>query len=172
MNILGCLDRRPPGIHLDGESVAQMNGDQLAGVRNRKVGFVFQSFNLHQRATALASVDYRSATPAGQTAGRKKPPGPQIGRVGRPHSPQAHRTVGRAAAARASPRADQRPGHPDGDSPPATWIRSGKIMELILRLNKERGTTIIIVTHDPRIAEQTERVIRLYDGQIVQEETS
>ena len=177
MNILGCLDRPTAGEYiLDGESVAQMNGDQLAGVRNRKVGFVFQSFNLLPRATALANVELPLRY-SGRANGRQEKARQALESVGLGdrirHKPTelSGGQQQRVAIARAlinDPAilmADEPTGNLDS--------KSGKeIMELILRLNKERGTTIIIVTHDPRIAEQTERVIRLYDGQIVQEETS
>lgn len=175
MNILGCLDRPTSGEYiLDGESVGQMNGDQLAGVRNRKVGFVFQSFNLLPRATALANVELPLRY-SGRPNGRQEKARQALESVGLGdrirHKPTelSGGQQQRVAIARAlinEPAilmADEPTGNLDS--------KSGKeIMELILRLNKDRGTTIIIVTHDPRIAEQTKSVIRLYDGEIVPEE--
>ncbi|HZW05220.1 MAG TPA: ABC transporter ATP-binding protein [Anaerolineaceae bacterium] len=174
MNILGCLDRPTSGEYiLDGESVAQMNGDQLAGVRNRKVGFVFQSFNLLPRATALANVElplrYSGKANGRQEKARKALEAVGLGdRVRHKPTELSGGQQQRVAIARAlinEPAilmADEPTGNLDS--------KSGKeIMELILRLNVERATTIIIVTHDPRIAEQTQRTIRLYDGRIVPE---
>ena len=175
MNILGCLDRPTSGEYvLDGEPVARLSGDQLAGVRNRKVGFVFQSFNLLPRASALANVELPLRY-AGVTSGRAERARQALELVGlgdRIHHKPTELSGGqqqRVAIARAlinNPSilmADEPTGNLDS--------KSGKeIMELILQLNRERGTTVIIVTHDQSIADQTGRIIRLHDGQIVEEQ--
>ncbi len=174
MNILGCLDRPTGGEYiLDGEVVSHLSSDQLAGIRNRKVGFVFQSFNLLPRATALSNVELPMRY-AGVGKGRTINAREALKSVGledrmnhRPPELSGGQQQ-RVAIARAlvnSPAiimADEPTGNLDS--------KSGKeIMELLLNLNRERGTTVIIVTHDPAIAAQTQRVIRLYDGLVVEE---
>ncbi|MEW5868005.1 MAG: ABC transporter ATP-binding protein [Chloroflexota bacterium] len=172
MNILGCLDVPTTGeYYLDGENVAGMNDNQLANIRNRKVGFVFQSFNLLPRSTAITNVELplRYSPPNGSSRRQRaiealKAVGLE-NRLG--HRPQelSGGQQQRVAIARAlvnNPSivmADEPTGNLDS--------RSGdEIMELLLNLNKERGTTLIIVTHDPEIAEHTQRVIRIRDGQM------
>jgi len=169
MNTLGCLDRPTSGEYiLDGESVGQMDDDQLASVRNRKVGFVFQSFNLLSRLTALGNVELPLRY-AGLTEGRRERARAALEAVGlgdrmthRPYELSGGQQQ-RVAVARslvnnpAIVMADEPTGNLDS--------KVGKeIMNLLLNLNKERGTTLIIVTHDAAIAEQTQRVIRLRDG--------
>jgi len=171
MNTLGCLDRPTSGDYiLDGESVAEMNDDQLASVRNRKVGFVFQSFNLLSRLTALGNVELPLRY-AGITEGRRERAQAALEAVGlkdrmlhRPYELSGGQQQ-RVAVARslvnnpAIIMADEPTGNLDS--------KVGKeIMSLLLNLNKDRGTTLIIVTHDPTIAEQTQRVIRLRDGEL------
>jgi putative ABC transport system ATP-binding protein len=174
MNILGCLDRPTGGEYLlDGEVVSHLSSDQLAGIRNRKVGFVFQSFNLLPRATALSNVELPLRY-AGISKGRTHLAREALESVGlgdrMTHRPPelSGGQQQRVAIARAlvnNPAiimADEPTGNLDS--------KSGKeIMELLLTLNRERGTTVIIVTHDPAIASQTLRVIRLYDGLVVEE---
>ena len=171
MNTLGCLDRPTSGEYiLDGESVGEMNDDQLASVRNRKVGFVFQSFNLLSRLTAVGNVELPLRY-AGLTEGRRERAKAALASVGlgdrmthRPYELSGGQQQ-RVAVARAIVNdpamimADEPTGNLDS--------KVGKeIMHLLLNLNKERGTTLIIVTHDPKIAEQTQRVIRLRDGEL------
>jgi len=171
MNTLGCLDRPTSGEYLlDGESVGEMDDDQLASVRNRKVGFVFQSFNLLSRLTALGNVELPLRY-AGLAEGRKDRARAALEAVGlgdrmrhRPYELSGGQQQ-RVAVARAivnNPAiimADEPTGNLDS--------KVGKeIMGLLLGLNKDIGTTLIIVTHDPTIAEQTQRVIRLRDGEL------
>ncbi|WKZ34796.1 MAG: ABC transporter ATP-binding protein [Anaerolineales bacterium] len=171
MNTLGCLDRPTSGEYiLDGESVADMDDDQLASVRNRKVGFVFQSFNLLSRLTALGNVELPLRY-AGLTEGRRERAQAALEAVGlsdrmthRPYELSGGQQQ-RVAVARAlvnNPAiimADEPTGNLDS--------KVGKeIMNLLLSLNKDLGTTLIIVTHDAAVAEQTQRVIRLRDGEL------
>ncbi len=169
MNILGCLDHPTEGSYtLDGEQVAHLRDDQLAGIRNRKVGFIFQNFNLLPRQTAIANVELPMRY-AGITEGRKERAIDALKLVGLgdrlTHRP-AELSGGqqqRVAIARslvndpAIIMADEPTGNLDS--------RSGReIMELLLKLNSERGTTLIIVTHDSNVSSQTQRVVRLKDG--------
>jgi putative ABC transport system ATP-binding protein len=169
MNTLGCLDRPTSGEYvLDGEPVASLNDDQLASIRNRKVGFVFQSFNLLSRQTAITNVELPLRY-SGNLDGRRERAIEALKAVGledrmthRPYELSGGQQQ-RVAIARAivnNPAiimADEPTGNLDS--------KVGKeIMALLLNLNKESGTTLIIVTHDPIIAEQTQRFIRLRDG--------
>jgi putative ABC transport system ATP-binding protein len=175
MNLPGCLDRPKEGDYiLDGVQVSQMNDDQLAAARNHLVGFVFQSFNLLSRQTALANVELPLRY-GGITNGRKQKAIEALTAVGlgdrvthRPTELSGGQQQ-RVAIARAlinDPAiimADEPTGNLDS--------KSGKeIMDLILSLNKTRKTTIIIVTHDQNIARQTQRIINLSDGKVVGEE--
>ncbi len=169
MNTLGCLDRPTGGEYiLDGEPVASLNDDQLASIRNRKVGFVFQSFNLLSRQTAITNVELPLRYSGNPERGREraiealKAVGLGDRMTHRPYELSGGQQQ-RVAIARAivnNPAiimADEPTGNLDS--------KVGKeIMTLLLNLNKESGTTLIIVTHDPVIAEQTQRVIRLRDG--------
>jgi putative ABC transport system ATP-binding protein len=170
MNILGCLDRPTSGEYcLDGESVANLQAEQLAEIRNRKVGFVFQSFNLLPRSTALANVELplRYAPPNGRK--RRELAEEALVDVGlgdrithRPNELSGGQQQ-RVAIARALVNdpaivmADEPTGNLDSKS-------GEEIMDLLLRINQERNATLIIVTHDPEIAELTQRVIHIRDG--------
>ena len=171
MNILGCLDRPTSGTYiLDGESVAGMNDDQHANVRNRKVGFIFQSFNLLSRATALSNVELPLRY-SGMRTGRKERARQSLIAVGLEerifHKPfelsggqQQRVAIARALVNNpAIIMADEPTGNLDSKV-------GQEIMDLLLNLNKQSGTTLIIVTHDPRIAAQTQRTIRIRDGMV------
>jgi putative ABC transport system ATP-binding protein len=174
MNILGCLDRPTAGEYsLNGESVATLNDDQLAEIRNRGVGFVFQSFNLLPRATALANVELPMRYAALNGRNRKEVAKDALEAVGlgdRIHHRPNELSGGqmqRVAIARALVNdpaiimADEPTGNLDTKS-------GDEIMTLLKNLNKERGTTLIIVTHDPEVAELTNRIVSLRDGLIAE----
>jgi putative ABC transport system ATP-binding protein len=169
MNIIGCLDRPTSGEYiLDGETVSRLTDDQLATIRNRKVGFVFQSFNLLNRATALANVELPLRY-SNLAKGRREKALNALQAVGLSDriDHRSNELSGgqqqRVAIARALVNdpaiilADEPTGNLD--------TKSGQeIMDLLLSLNREHGTTLIIVTHAADIAAQTQRIIRIRDG--------
>lgn len=174
MNILGALDRPTSGTYyLNGQLVSDLKDDELAVIRNREVGFVFQTFNLLGRHTALANVELPMRY-SGVVNGRRAKAIAALESVGlgdRIHHKPNELSGGqqqRVAIARAlinQPAiilADEPTGNLDS--------KSGlEIIEILLGLNKEQGTTLIFVTHDSDIAAQTQRIISLLDGQIVDE---
>ncbi len=176
MNMIGCLDQPTSGEYiLDGERVSNLKDDQLATIRNRKVGFVFQSFNLLPRATALANVELPLRY-AGVGRGRKDRAREALELVGladRIHHRPNELSGGqqqRVAIARAlvnNPAiilADEPTGNLDSKS-------GEEIMQLLLGLNQEHGTTLVIVTHDPVVASRTPRIIQIMDGVVVEQDT-
>jgi putative ABC transport system ATP-binding protein len=171
MNIIGCLDRPTSGDYiLDGVNVSNLKDDQLASIRNRKVGFIFQSFNLLPRATALTNVELPMRY-SGVRSERKERARTALQAVGlgdrithRPSELSGGQQQ-RVAIARALVNdpaiilADEPTGNLDSKS-------GVEIMHLLLQLNKEHGTTLVIVTHDPEVAAQTQRVIHIRDGMV------
>ena len=175
MNILGCLDHPTGGIYkLGGELVSEMSDSQLAEIRNRKIGFVFQSFNLLPRLTALENVklpllyskNKANANERAQKALEMVGLGARINHKPKEMSGGQQQRVAIARALINDPEiimADEPTGNLDS--------KSGKeIMELLIRLNKEEHKTIILVTHDPKIGKQVPRVISVFDGMLGSEE--
>ncbi len=174
MNVLGCLDTPTSGTYsLDGEQVAGLDDEQLASVRNRKIGFVFQNFYLMPRMTALDNVAqpliYRGIGPAKRRVHART----ALERVGlgdrtlhRPNEMSGGQRQ-RVAVARALV------GHPElllADEPTGNLdSRTAKeIMDLFRQLHDE-GQTVVIVTHDPGIAACCRRLVRLHDGKIAED---
>lgn len=170
MNILGALDRPSSGEYfLDGEEVSKLSDEQLADVRNRKVGFVFQTFNLLPRASALSNVALPMRYSRHNGTDRKKRALEALRLVGLENRTQ-HRPnelsggqQQRVAIARSIVNgpsiimADEPTGNLD--------TRSGEdIMKLLLQMNAELGTTLIIITHDSEIAGRCQRTVYIRDG--------
>jgi len=174
MHILGCLSKPTNGQYiLDGEDVSNMDKNELAGIRNKKIGFVFQAYNLLPRTTALRNVTlpllYNHANPKTIDEGDEKAKAmlELVGLADRIHHQPQELSGGqqqRVAIARALINdpvlviADEPTGNLDSHS-------GVEIMNLLHKLHAQ-GTTIVMVTHDPRIAEHTQRTISLMDGMI------
>ncbi len=174
MNIIGCLDRPTKGSYsLEGSQISDLDDDQLAEIRNRKIGFVFQTFNLLGRQTALSNVELPMRY-AGVTNGMRKRALEALEAVGlgdRVHHRPNELSGGqqqRVAVARAlvnNPSmilADEPTGNLDSKS-------GDEVMKILLGLNEEFGTTLVFVTHDPEIAAKTNRIIKLFDGVITED---
>jgi ABC-type lipoprotein export system ATPase subunit len=174
MNILGCLDRPTSGRYwLDGEEVSQLSSDARALVRNRKIGFVFQSFNLLARTSALENVKMPLAYTASNLSERegRRRARELLQRVGLDerldHEPpqlsggQQQRVAIARALINHPPLlfADEPTGNLDSRT-------SEEILHMFQRLNAKEGITIILVTHDAGVASHAKRVIRIHDGLI------
>jgi putative ABC transport system ATP-binding protein len=175
MNIIGCLDVPSEGTYvLDDKDVSKMNDDELAEVRNRKIGFVFQTFNLLPRADSLHNVELPLIYSGTQRAKRKKMAEEALEKVGlgdRMHHKPNELSGGqrqRVAIARAlvnNPAiilADEPTGNLDSNT-------GEEIMEIFEQLH-EGGNTIILITHEEYIAKHSGRIVRLFDGVIKSDE--
>ena len=173
MNVLGCLDLPTSGQYfLDGEDISRMSDDQLAAIRNQKVGFVFQQFNLLPRMTVRRNAElpltYNGGKPEKEIHQRAEAILNAVGLGDRVNHRPTELSGGqqqRVAIARALINqpdlilADEPTGNLDSHT-------GADIMRLLLRLNKESGLTLVFVTHDPALAAQAQRVIHLRDGMI------
>ncbi len=172
MNLIGCLDRPTGGRYLlEGVDVASLDEEKLAAIRSRRIGFIFQNFNLLSRTSTLENVElplFYSGWPA-DGAARAQSLVTMVGLNGRERNYPSQLSGGqqqRVAVARAlinEPAillADEPTGNLDSTN-------SAEILEMMTRLNRERGLTIIIVTHDAEVAAYTDRIITFRDGVIV-----
>jgi putative ABC transport system ATP-binding protein len=171
MNIIGCLDQATSGSYLlDGTNVSTLDDNQLAEIRNRRIGFVFQQYNLLARTAALDNVELPLVYAGASNRRRRAIEALEaVGLGDRIHHKPNELSGGeqqRVAIARALINepdiilADEPTGNLDSKS-------GREIIELFQRLNEERGITVIFVTHDPEIAQVTHRIIRLFDGKVV-----
>ena len=176
MNLVGCLDRPTKGRYLlDGQDVSRLNNKELAGIRNRKIGFVFQGFNLLSRTSAVENVELPliySGVPHLQRVARALESLRAVGLEGRESHHPAQLSGGqqqRVAVARAlvnNPSiilADEPTGNLDSRT-------SVEIMEVFQRLNRERSITVLLVTHEPDIALGIKRVVTFKDGKVRRDE--
>jgi putative ABC transport system ATP-binding protein len=176
MNVVGCLDKPSGGrYHLDGVDIGLLSSNELAEIRNRTIGFVFQVFNLLSRTSALENVElpmlYQSI-PSAEKRQRALDALKSMGLEGREHHHPNQLSGGqqqRVAIARALVNdaplilADEPTGNLDTKT-------SQEIMELIVKLNREKGITIILVTHEADIAVFSKRSIRFLDGKVTGDE--
>jgi macrolide transport system ATP-binding/permease protein len=179
MAILGCLDRPDGGVYrLDGTDVAELSESELALIRSERLGFVFQSFNLLPRTPAVENVAlplaYAPGAPTSRTeqTRRAREALRAIGLAGREGNTPGQLSGGqqqRVAIARALMNdpdllfADEPTGNLDSKT-------SHEIMDALIKLNRERGLTVVVVTHEPDIAAYADRVVTMRDGQIIADE--
>src|SRR5438105_4417103 len=172
MNIIGCLDRPTRGTYvLDGQDVSELSKDERADIRNRKLGFVFQGFNLLSRTSALENVELPmlyAGVESGERHRRAVEALRSVGLAGREQNHPNQLSGGqqqRVAVARALVNdpalilADEPTGNLDSRT-------SVEVMEIFQRLNRERGITLVLVTHEPDIAQYAGRIVVFKDGKI------
>jgi putative ABC transport system ATP-binding protein len=173
MNIVGCLDRPTRGTYrLNGVDISTLSSDQRATIRNRQIGFVFQTFNLIARTSAIENVElplYYSDVPLAEQRQRAGDALALVGLAGRgDHLPnqlsggqQQRVAIARALVNRPSLLlADE----PTGNLDTQTSI---EILEIFVNLSRDQGITVVLVTHEPDIATYAQRVITFRDGQVV-----
>jgi putative ABC transport system ATP-binding protein len=177
MNVIGCLDQPTSGTYLlAGENISHLDDDRLAAIRNRQIGFVFQTFNLLVRTTALENVILPLVYAGVGRAKRRERARQALETVGLAdrmgHTPNelSGGQQQRVAIARALVNdpaiilADEPTGNLDSKS-------GAEVMVVLQELNRKQGITVVLVTHDPEISQHTGRVIHLYDGRITHNET-
>ena len=175
MNIIGALDRPTEGEYtLDGVAINQAGDAQLSGIRDSKIGFVFQTFNLIPRTSALKNVELPmlyASVPRGQRTARAKEllemvdMGERMGHMPNELSGGQKQRVAIARAMANDPAiilADEPTGALDSST-------GRLVMDLFHRLHREQGKTIVLITHNQELAEETQRVITIRDGQVVDE---
>jgi putative ABC transport system ATP-binding protein len=176
MNVIGCLDTPTGGVYeLDGVRVDNLDRNRLADIRNQRIGFVFQGFNLLARTTALENTELPliyKRVPAEERHHRAMQALAIVGLEGREHHTPSELSGGqqqRVAIARAlvvDPAlllADEPTGNLDS-------ARSAEVMKLLVQLNRERGLTIVMVTHEPDLAAYGSRIVTFKDGRILDDQ--
>ncbi len=174
MNLIGCLDVPDSGRYIfEGEDVGRLGDDRLAEIRNRKIGFIFQTYNLLPRLTALANVELPLLYGNGRDRRRRAMEAlEKVGLGDRVHhrptelSGGQQQRVGIARALVKNPSlvlADEPTGNLDSRS-------SEEIVAILQSLNREQGLTVVVVTHEPDIASSTQRIITTRDGIVVSDE--
>ncbi|MFC1904618.1 ABC transporter ATP-binding protein [Chloroflexota bacterium] len=174
LNLIGCLDVPTSGsYYLDGHEVSRLSSGELAGIRSQKIGFVFQTFNLLPRLSALANVELGMRYAGGVDRKRAMEALTKVGLAGRANHRPTELSGGemqRVAIARALVKkpplilADEPTGNLDS--------RSGEeIISMLTSLHAEQGITLVLITHDYNIAHNCQRIVHLMDGQVVSEET-
>jgi len=181
MHILGCLDRPTSGTYrLDGRDVSHLSDDELSAIRNRQIGFVFQGFNLLARTSALENVElpllyaHASRISPGERRARAMRALAAVGLADRAEHHPNQLSGGqqqRVAIARAllNDPAIVFADEPTGNLDSRTSI---EVMDIFQRLKDERGITIVLITHEPQVAEYGSRIVRFKDGLIVADEAN
>jgi putative ABC transport system ATP-binding protein len=174
LNLVGCLDKPTSGnYYLEGKEVSRLNGAELAHIRGEKIGFIFQTFNLLSRLTALANVELGMIYAGGVDRQRAKDALNKVGLGERINHRPIELSGGeqqRVAIARAIVKnptlflADEPTGQLDSHS-------GEEVISILTSLHAQQGITLIMVTHDINIARHCQRIIQLKDGELVQEET-
>ncbi len=170
LNIIGCLDRPTSGSYLlDGREVSKLNSNELAKVRGQKIGFIFQSYNLLPRISAVANVQL-GLTYAGVSDGHLAKEALALVGLGERanHKPtelsggeQQRVAIARALAKKPSiVLADEPTGNLDSKS-------GGEIMSMLTELNKQQGITMVIISHDQSVANKCQRILHIRDGELV-----
>jgi putative ABC transport system ATP-binding protein len=175
LNLLGCLDRPTSGSYmLDGREVSQLNSGELAKVRGQKIGFIFQTFNLLSRLSALANVELGMMYAGGVNRQRALECLEKVGLKERIHHRPIELSGGeqqRVAIARALAKnpalflADEPTGQLDSKS-------GHEIISILNSLHEDQGITVLVVTHDASIAQHCQRIFHLRDGEFVSEENN
>jgi len=172
MNIIGCLDRPTRGTYvLDGQDVSQLSKDERADIRSQKIGFVFQGFNLLSRTSALENVELPmlyAGIDSQERQKRSKEALAAVGLVGREQNHPNQLSGGQQQRVAIARSLVNRPAliladEPTGNLDSRTSI---EVMEIFQRLNREQGITLVLVTHEPDIAEYASRVVVFKDGRI------
>jgi len=173
LNIMGCLDKPTSGKYFfENKEVSQLGGNELAGIRGQRIGFIFQTFNLLSRLSALANVELGMQYVSGIDREKAIEALGKVGLSDRMHHRPIEMSGGeqqRVAIARAIVKtpslflADEPTGQLDSHS-------GEEVMDVLLSLHAEQGTTLIIVTHDEHIAHFCRRIIHVKDGEVVAEE--
>jgi putative ABC transport system ATP-binding protein len=173
LNLIGCLDRPTSGSYLfESKEVSRLNGSELARIRGQRIGFIFQTFNLLSRITALANVELGMTYAGGVNRQQATEALAKVGLADRVNHRPLELSGGeqqRVAIARAIAKnptlflADEPTGQLDSHS-------GEEVISILLSLHAEQGTTLIIVTHDANIAHHCQRIIHVKDGEIIAEE--